>query len=118
MTEDSRIKIDTGRVRVRVITAGRTLADTQKALILRETDYAPVYYLPPDDVRRELLRRSDRRTHCPYKGDATYWTLAGADGEVENVAWSYEDPLDQVKEIKSHFAFYPDKVDIEITQPS
>src|SRR5439155_370211 len=117
-----RIRIDPSPKRVRAMANGRTVADSLAALLLLETGHRPVYYFPRADVRTELLAASNHRTHCPYKGDASYWTLKAGDHAVENAAWSYETPIDDVARaymeplpdcprIKAHVAFYPEKVD-------
>lgn len=86
-----------------------TLAKSDHALILREANLPPVYYIPRDDVAMDAFSASEKRTHCPYKGDASYFNVHG--GEAKEVAWSYEDPFDLVQRIKGHLAFYPDRVD-------
>lgn len=96
---------------VTVAFSDATLASTEKALVLREADYRPAYYIPFDDIDFELLKRSDTSTHCPYKGDASYWNASAAG----DVMWSYESPYDEMTVIKGHGAFYPDKVTIEAT---
>jgi uncharacterized protein (DUF427 family) len=95
-------------VRVRILAQGELIADTRDAFLLEETGYRPVYYVPRKDVRMERLARSRHRTHCPFKGEASYFSLAGG---AENAAWSYEDPYDEVSVIKDLLAFYPDRVD-------
>lgn len=94
--------------RVRVVLGGETIADSEDAITLHETDHRPVYYLPRVHVRMDRLVRSAYRTHCPYKGDASYFSLAGI---AENAVWSYEDPPYEVALIKDRVAFYPDSVD-------
>jgi uncharacterized protein (DUF427 family) len=102
--------------RVRVTVAGRVVADTRRALTLRESDYQPVHYIPRDDVDMSLLERSDNQSYCPYKGDAAYYSIALGDGRGKNAVWTYEMPYDAVAEIKGYLAFYPDRVDsIEVT---
>jgi uncharacterized protein (DUF427 family) len=98
--------------RVVVKAGGKVVADTRRALTLQEASYPPVQYIPRDDARMDLLTRGMHQTHCPYKGDAAYYTLgAGA----ENAVWTYEQPFPAVAEIAGHLAFYPNKVDsIEI----
>jgi len=86
---------------------GVTLADTTDALIVNEADYAPVLYIPAHDIRMDLMAASEHTTYCPFKGHATYWNL----GDAGQIAWSYEDPYDEVTEIKGHIAFYKDKID-------
>jgi uncharacterized protein (DUF427 family) len=89
---------------------GSVIADTTRALCLREANYPPVYYVPRDDVRMDRLVRTDHRTHCPFKGDASYFTLTGT-RTAENAVWSYESPYDEVAPIKEFLAFYPNRVD-------
>ncbi len=100
-----------GPGRVRVHFNGVTVADSGRAMEMREGRYASVYYLPRADVRMDLLRRTGHHSHCPYKGDASYWTLSVGEREAENAVWSYEDPFDQVAGIKDYLAFYRDRVD-------
>lgn len=99
-----------GRVVVRY--AGEVVADTTSALELREASYRPVIYVPRADTELQFYERSDHRTHCPYKGDASYFHLTTAGKRAENAVWSYETPLDGVKEIAGYVAFYPDKVSV------
>jgi len=94
--------------RVRVTLNGEVLADSRDALEMREGSYAPVYYLPRDDVRMERFERSRHATHCPFKGEATHYSLAGG---PQNVAWSYEQPYDEMQDIRGRIAFYPKRVD-------
>jgi uncharacterized protein (DUF427 family) len=102
-----------GQVRVR---AGDTIvADTARALILQEAGYPPVAYVPLEAVDQSLLRRSRTKSHCPYKGDASYYDLVTPDGVIEDAAWSYEEPYNAVSEIAGHLAFYPDKVVITVS---
>ena len=98
-----------GRVVVRL--NGAVVADSHAALCLREAGYPPVYYLPRGDVSEAALAPDGHRSHCPYKGDASYWTLRAGGGESVAAAWSYEQPMDTVAAIAGHLAFYPDRVD-------
>jgi uncharacterized protein (DUF427 family) len=96
-----------------VVRAGdQVIARTDRALTLTEAGYADVQYVPIEDVDATSLRRSDLQTWCPYKGDASYYTLATPGGELENVVWTYEYPFDAVREIGGHVAFYADRVDV------
>ena len=97
--------------RIRVVFNGQTVADSNRAMILRETRLPPVYYFPRDDVRMELFRRTDHRTHCPFKGNAAYWTVAVDGQRAENAAWSYEDPFEDAAQIKDYIALYWDRMD-------
>jgi len=83
------------------------IASSRDALILKESDYPEVTYIPRQDVNMSLFTRTDRRTHCPYKGEASYFSLKGAGAKGENIAWSYEQPFSSVATIKDHLAFYP-----------
>ncbi|MFD9720111.1 DUF427 domain-containing protein [Streptomyces sp. NPDC059076] len=102
MTSGHRISIEQGSQRVRVVKDGQLLAESSRPVVLRETGCPVRYYLPPEDVRVELLTRSQTSTHCPFKGDAAYWSVAGA----ADLVWAYPDPKPEVAEIKDHFCFY------------
>ena len=98
-----------GRVVVRA--GGKVIADTRDALTLRESHYPPVHYIPRKDVDMAALARSQTTTYCPYKGEASYFSIpAGGTGAVDAI-WTYETPHDAVAEIKAHLAFYPSRVD-------
>lgn len=110
---DHPIAITSNPKRIRVSVGGTVIADTTHALTLKEAKYPAVQYVPREDARMDLLKRTDRVTHCPYKGDATYFSIV-ADGKVlENSIWTYETPFPAMAEISGHLAFYPDKVRIE-----
>jgi uncharacterized protein (DUF427 family) len=97
-------------VRVRIIFNGEVIADSRDALRLEEGKYAPVYYLPRKDVKMERLIRTSHTSHCPHKGDATYYSISNGQ-TARNAVWSYEQPSEAVAAIREHLAFYPDKVD-------
>lgn len=99
--------------RVRVTAGNLVIADTTKALTLKEARYPAVQYVPREDTNMALLERTDRTTHCPYKGDASYYSIKADGGMMENVIWTYETPFPAVAEISGRLAFYPDKVKIE-----
>ena len=100
----------TGR-RVVVTVAGKVVADSERALTVQESTYPSVQYIPIDDVDRSLLERTETTTYCPYKGDASYYSIpVGGERSVDAI-WVYEQPHDAVKEIKDHVAFYPDRID-------
>ncbi|KZX53173.1 hypothetical protein A3711_15890 [Erythrobacter sp. HI00D59] len=107
-TSDHPITVERAGSQVLVRLDGMILADSKDVLILREASLNPVHYIPRKDVRMELLSRSSTSTHCPYKGDASYFD--GPDG-TKDIAWSYEDPFDHMDDISDHLAFYPDRVD-------
>ena len=105
------IQPNTGHVSVRQGSA--VIAESDRALDLREADYPSVLYVPLDDVDQDLLRASDARTYCPYKGEASYYDILGGDGEpLEGAVWYYPDPYDAVAAIRGHVAFYADRVTI------
>jgi uncharacterized protein (DUF427 family) len=97
--------------RVRVIHGGVTMADTQAGLTLSETGLPDVFYFPRSDVNMARLERSAHSSHCPFKGDASYFHLRTEDGLVENAVWSYETPLESAMQIKGYLAFYASRVD-------
>ncbi len=97
--------------RLRVMFNGEVVADTTRAQYLRETKHLPVYYFPMGDVRRDLLIATNHSSHCPFKGDASYWTVKVGDREAENAVWSYNQPYPEVAEIKDYLAFYWDRMD-------
>lgn len=105
------ITIEPNRGRVRVHFAGRVVADTTRALTMREGTYPKVLYVPREDADMSLLELTDHKTHCPHKGDAAYYSIRAAGKEAKNAIWSYEDPHPGVAAIKGHLAFYPDRVD-------
>ena len=113
---DHRIEAAPAKERVRVTFKGQIIADTQNAVALKEamggskSTVAPVvYYIPRKDVKMELLERTAHSTHCPFKGDASYFSLKGG---PQNAVWTYEAPFDEMLVIKDLLAFYPDKVEI------
>jgi len=108
---DHPISIERNLRRV-VVTLGETeIANTMAAVTLREAGYPAVHYIPRDDVDMTALERTDHGTYCPYKGDASYFSIpAGGDRSV-NAVWSYETPHAAVSQIEGYLAFYPDRVD-------
>jgi uncharacterized protein (DUF427 family) len=110
-----RIETKPAGVHVQVRFQGELIADTRDAVQMEEQTgegrktVAPiVYYIPRKDVRMDRLVRTSHQTHCPFKGDASYYSLKGG---PENAVWSYEQPYDEMSPIKDLLAFYPDKVD-------
>jgi uncharacterized protein (DUF427 family) len=104
--------------RVQVAYNGHVVADTRRALVLKESTYPAVQYIPREDVDMAYMTRTEHHTHCPYKGEASYYTVL-MDGQfAENAVWSYEDPYPAMVEIKDHLAFYPNKVELrELDEP-
>ena len=108
---DHPITIEPNGTRVRVRFAGKVVADTTRALALREASYPAVYYIPRADTDMSLLTGTNHSTHCQYKGDASYFTISADGRNAENAVWSYEQPFPAVAEIKEYLAFYPNRVD-------
>ena len=97
--------------RVRVLLGGVIIAETTRALTLKEASLPAVHYIPRADVATDLLERSAHRTHCPYKGDASYWDVTAGGVRARDAVWAYEEPFTAVGRIAGHMAFYPRKVD-------
>jgi uncharacterized protein (DUF427 family) len=108
---DHPITIEPSRKRVRVLFNGRVVADTTRALTLKEASLRPVHYIPRADADMRLLVRTAQTTHCPYKGDAAYYSLSVDGRTAENAVWTYEKPFPAMAEIRDHLAFYPARVD-------
>ncbi len=108
---DHPITLEATGARVTVRLGGRVIADTVEAITLREASYPPVQYVPLADVDPAVLRPSEHRTYCPYKGAASYYALQVGDDVVPAAAWFYPAPHDAVAVVRDHVAFYPDRVD-------
>lgn len=109
---DHPITVTPATTRWRAFFNGHVIADTNDALVLQEADYPPVVYFPREDVAMEYMSRTERSTHCPYKGDAAYYSVL-MDGQFgENAIWTYEAPFDQMSAIAGRLAFYTDKVEV------
>jgi uncharacterized protein (DUF427 family) len=92
----------------------QVIAETDRALTLQEANYPPVQYVPLADVDQSVLQATDHETYCPYKGDASYYTVTTPAGELDNVIWVYRQPYDAVGAIADHVAFYPDRVQVSV----
>jgi uncharacterized protein (DUF427 family) len=114
---DHPITIARNANRVVIKVAGRIVADTRDALTMREASYAPVQYIPRRDVDMTLLERTDHATYCPYKGDASYFSIPSGGDRSTNAVWTYEAPYEAVSPIRDHLAFYPERVDAIEEQP-
>ena len=113
---DHQITITPSTERVLVRSGETTIADSQATLVLHETHYSPVRYIPLADVDQSLLTPSELTTYCPYKGDASYYSIVGPD-EGTDAVWFYDQPYPAVAEIKDHVAFYPDRVELTVSDP-
>src|SRR5882724_3696893 len=108
---DYKVTLEPSPRRVRVKFNGETIADSTNAHLLFETRHLPVYYFPRADVRMDLLTATDHHTFCPYKGEASYWTIGVGNRAAENAIWGYPEPYDEVPQLKDFVAFYWDRVD-------
>lgn len=97
--------------RLRVLFAGTSVADSARGWRVLETSHPPVYYLPPDDVRMDLLQPAAGRSFCEFKGWAQYWTIAIGGRSAPAAAWSYPDPTPAFAALAGHLAFYASRVD-------
>ncbi len=105
------ITIEPNPKRVQVTFNGTIIADTRRALVLREGSLPPAHYLPREDVTLSFLRPTTHSTHCPFKGDASYFSVSAGGKTAENAVWFYESPLPAVSAIQGYLAFYPEKMD-------
>ena len=108
---DHPITITPNPKRIRVTFNGAVVAESARALTLQEASYPAVQYIPREDADPALLKRTERSTHCPYKGDASYYSIEADGRRAENAIWSYETPFPAMQQIAGHLAFYPDRVD-------
>ena len=113
---DYRVDLVAESRRVKVVFGGVTIADSTAALRCEETGHGPVHYLPRRDVRLDLLHPTEHHTRCPYKGEASYWTIEvpaenGAVRRSENAVWAYSTPYDEVPGLAGLYAFYTSRVD-------
>jgi uncharacterized protein (DUF427 family) len=114
MTPGHTINIAPTAAHVEVRLGGRLLATTDRAMKLDETGLPSRYYLPPDDVQTDLLRPTTFHTNCPFKGEASYWSL-DIDGEIhDGIVWSYETPTAQAAEVRGMLSFYPDRTEVTV----
>lgn len=105
------LHFDPSPKRVRGFFEGKVVVDSTNAKLLHETAHLPVYYFPLEDIRQELLEHSDHRTHCPFKGDASYRSVIVGDKRSHDALWMYERPLEEASFLKDHAAFYFDRLD-------
>ena len=114
---DHPITITPTKGRVQVKFGGRVIADSTRAVTLQEASYPPVQYIPREDTEMGSLQATQHKTHCPYKGDASYFSVKAGDKSAENAVWSYVEPYPAVSEIAGRLAFYPDRMDsIEVAK--
>jgi uncharacterized protein (DUF427 family) len=97
--------------RVRARFAGEVVLDSMRGALLHESNILPRLYVPLDDVRADLLERTDHSTHCPFKGDASYWSVRVGDHVAENAVWTYEEPIDEASWLRGLVSVYPERMD-------
>ena len=112
MDGDHWIRFEPSKKRVRVEFNGARIADSSRALVLHETRLPPAHYFPVEDVRMDLLARTEHRTHCPFKGNASYWSVKVGGAVAENAVWAYEEPYRDAEPIRGYLSFYRDKVSV------
>ncbi len=106
-----RVDLDPSDERVRVRFGGEVVADSTRALIVRETKHDPVVYIPEADLESRFFEATDHETFCPFKGHASYWTIRVGDARAENAVWGYDDPFEEVAGLVGYRAFYADRVE-------
>ena len=111
MSDHIKLRKASGTYSIRA--AGAVLGESSNVIELSEGDLAPVFYIPRSDLAMAFFDATDLSTNCPYKGDASYFTIQAKSGPIENAAWSYETPIAGLEAITGHLAFYPDKVTVE-----
>jgi len=109
---DYQIRFEPSAQRVHAEFNGERIADSERVVIVHETRLAPAYYFPAEDVRMEVLAKTAFTTHCPFKGNASYWSVKVGDRVAENAAWAYEDPYREAAPIRGYLSFYPNKVSL------
>jgi uncharacterized protein (DUF427 family) len=114
MTQGHQITITPVTRHVEVFLGGQKVAESDRPVLLDETGLPTRYYLPREDVRAELLRPTDHESHCPFKGQASYWSVEIGPDVHENVVWSYESPIPDAEGIKGLMSFYNERVDIVV----
>ncbi|WP_444901174.1 DUF427 domain-containing protein [Microbulbifer sp. SSSA007] len=98
--------------KVQIYSQGVTIASTDKALSVKESGLPEVFYIPFDDVKQKMLIESKTTSYCPFKGQASYWSIQVDSNNISDAAWQYKDPYDECRFLKGHIAFYSSKVDI------
>lgn len=111
------ITIEQNTNRVKVSFNGTVIADTTRALVLKEGPLPPANYIPRSDVQMSYLKRTDHSTHCPFKGNASYFSVCVGNQTADNAVWAYEAPIDAVARIKDCLSFYVEKLDVSEESP-
>lgn len=112
MTEGHRITITPADAHVEVRVDGVTVAESDHPVVLEESGLPTRYYLPREDVHTELLTPTEKESTCPFKGQASYWSVTVGDETYDNLVWSYEAPIPEAEGITGLMAFYNDRVEL------
>ncbi|MEQ8861111.1 MAG: DUF427 domain-containing protein [Pseudomonadales bacterium] len=99
---------------VRVLVGETVIADSRAAFLVEESRHDPVWYFPPDHVDTRHLIPTESTSYCPFKGHASYWTINAGDGRIDDAVWAYLAPFDECRALTGYFAFYPDRVSLEV----
>tara|TARA_B100000073_G_scaffold343077_1_gene347225 strand:+ start:261 stop:698 length:438 start_codon:yes stop_codon:yes gene_type:complete len=105
-----KIRIESVNKLIKVKWSNHIIAESGQCIALHEESHTKVYYFPQDSIEKEYFFRTDFATHCPYKGNAAYWTLSDTNSNAENSVWSYPSPYENLIKIKDYFAFYSDDI--------
>lgn len=111
------ITIENNPNRIKVAFNGTVIAETTRALVLKEGPLPPATYIPREDVQMSYLQRTDHSTHCPFKGNASYFSVRVGNEIADNAVWTYETPIDSVAQIKDCLSFYVEKLDVSEESP-
>ena len=114
MTNGHTVTTAPAEIHVEVWVDGQQIASSDRPVLLEETGLPTRYYLPRADVRMDLLRGTNFVTHCPFKGQASYWTLTLGDQVYDGIAWSYETPIEAARDIEGLLCFYPERVEMKV----
>ena len=114
MTQGHRITISPTDLHVEVAVGGETVAESQHPVLLEETGLPTRYYLPRQDVRTELLRPTSTETTCPFKGQASYWSVVVGEKVHDNIVWTYEEPIPSAEPITGLVSFYNERVELSV----
>ena len=110
-----KVELEPKPERVRAMFGGEAIADSERCRLVLESRHDAVVYFPREDVRMDALEKLTDTTFCPFKGTASYFTVRVGEREAANAVWSYEDPFDEVRDLKDYMAFYVDRID-ELTE--
>ncbi len=108
------VTIEPSSAHIRVLVGETVIADTKKAVAVMETQHHPVWYLPRVDIRENLLSKTETTTYCPFKGDASYWSVTINGDTLVDVMWSYLTPFEECQPLQGYVSFYTDRVRLEI----